>query len=199
MASCAVKTILRIGMSKESNTDQELIHRIRKGDKSAFRILFDKFYQLLLGVAITLLKDLDAAKDAVQDVFFQIWKKREQIQIQLSVSAYLKRAVRNQALNQIRRNKAFADSAKMTNEVAKEANVLEIMEGNDLQEVLQKTIDSLPERCRLVFMMRRMQGMSHKDIAESLDISTKTIENQMTKALSILKKAVAAYQQNKIT
>jgi len=181
-------------MAAQQNSDNQLIEKIGQNDQTAFRKLFDKYYRLLLGVAINFLKDINAAKDIVQEVFFQIWKKRETLQISNSVEAYLKRAVINRALNHLKYQKRLTGDEGLEIEREKEASALEKLQADDLKEVLQKALDSLPERCRLVFVMRRMEGLSHKEIAEKLEISPKTIENQMTKALRVLKDAVQQYE-----
>ncbi|MCB9231656.1 MAG: RNA polymerase sigma-70 factor [Bacteroidia bacterium] len=182
-------------MSKEQPSDKQLIGQIQKSDNHAFRLLFDRFYRLLLGLAMSLLKDLEMARDAVQEVFFQIWKTRETLEIQGTVAAYLKQAVVNRSLNQLRQKKPFSGREPDPEEGSDAPTPLQILEGDELGAVLQRALDALPERCRLVFVMKRMEGKSHQEIGELLNISPKTIENQMTKALSILKNAVQAYEE----
>ncbi|MFT5165547.1 MAG: RNA polymerase sigma-70 factor (ECF subfamily) [Saprospiraceae bacterium] len=185
-------------MSEENTRDKALLENIRKGDKPAFRKLFDMYYQILLATAINLLKDVNLAKDVVQEVFFQIWKKREEIIIESSMSGYLKRAVINRSINQIKSRKKMVSENHFQQMHSNQPSVTEDLETQHLNEVLQKALDSLPERCRLVFVMRRMEGMSHKEIAEKLNISPKTIENQITKALKTLKIAIQPHVQEKL-
>lgn len=185
-------------MSAEPTQDKKLLARLREGDQSAFRILFDRYYQFLLAIAINLLKDVNLAKDVVQEVFFQIWKKREVLSIQVTLQAYLKRAVINRSINQIRARKSNLSDDHLESIQSKEPSPSDDLEAQHLDTVLKKAMDSLPERCRLIFVMRRLENMSHKDIAEKLDISTKTVENQITKALKILKIAIQPHVQKKI-
>ena len=185
-------------MSEENTDDKGLLENIRKGNKSAFRTLFNQYYQLLLATAINLLKDVNLAKDVVQEVFFEMWKKREALVIQSSLSGYLKRAVINRSINQIRSRKKMVSEDHLQQLHNNQSSITEELETEHLNEVLQKALDGLPERCRLVFVMRRMEDMSHKEIAEKLNISTKTVENQITKALKSLKTAVQPYVQKKL-
>lgn len=177
--------------------DKELISKIRQNDSLAFRQLFDRHYRLLLGTAINFLKEIDLAKDMVQDVFYQIWKNRSKLDFHSSVEAYLKRAVINRCLTQIKRKKPFVDSEELVEKPGNDANALDELALQDLEEALEAGLNSLPERCRTVFVMKRLEGMSQKEIAEALSISTKTVENQMTKAVKVLKEALKRFRQKK--
>ena len=179
-------------MSEQDPTDLILVDRIRKGDKKAFRILFDRYYQRLLAVAINLLGDINAAKDAVQEVFLSLWRSREKLNIHTSLEAFLKRSTINRCLNLIKARKHFVPEAQLK-ELPNTDNPVQLLEAQDLEGIVQDALDNLPERCRLIFILRRMEGLSHKEIAKKLDISTKTVENQMTKALKELKNAVQPY------
>jgi len=139
--------------------------------------------------------DNEKAKDLVQDVFFELWKKREKIEIQSSLKAYLRRAVVNRSLNYIKTQKRFdfgdenfdAQTADRTFSAQKN------LEAQDLKSALNNAIDSLPAKCKAIFILSRFEKLSHKEIAAKLDISTKTIENQITKALKIVRAAVEKY------
>lgn len=181
-------------MPEKHPDDTDLINRIKQDDQTAFRAIFDRYYKLLLAVAINFLKDINAAKDIVQEVFFQVWKKRQTININTSVEAYLKRAVINRSLNLIKYQKRLTGDENLAVKANDSPSALEELQAEELQDALQKALDGLPERCRLIFVMRRMEGLSHKEIAEKLEISPKTIENQMTKALKVLKEAVHAHE-----
>ncbi len=173
-------------------TDQELIKRISNNDKAAFRILFDRYYKLMLGTAINLLKDVDSSKDAVQEVYIQLWKNRDKITITSSIENYLKRAVINRSLNQIKYKSRF-ESEPDEEQLSDAPTSQEQIEAAELKSVIDKAIETIPERSRLVFKLRRQEDLSLKEIAKKLDISPKTVENQLTKALKILKDAVKPY------
>lgn len=174
-------------------TDKQLVTRIREGDKSAFRILFERYFKVLLGTAINLLKDRDSAKDVTQEVFLKIWNKRDSLNIQGPPLAYLKRAVINQSLNQISFKKRFTGEEHIVEKPNKEPSAIEKLEGQDMEDAMKKAMATLPEGARVVFVMRRLEGMRVKEIAEKLNISPKTVENQLTKALKVLKNAIQEF------
>lgn len=180
-----------------NSTDTELLQRLANDDQAAYRLLFDRHYKTMLGTAINMLKDSDQAKDAVQDVFLRIWKNRHEIQIRTSVEAYLKRAVINQALGNIRTGNKFVSDEKTPEQPEKQSTPQQELEGKELKAVLDTALESLPERCRLVFIMKRLEGLSQKEIAEKLNISTKTVENQITKAVKVLREAHKKYNAEK--
>lgn len=178
-------------------SDKELIEKIREDNEVAFRHLFDRHYRLLLGTAINVLKEVPTAKDAVQDVFFQIWKNRAKLNLHSSVQSYLKRAVINHCLTQIKRRKPFVDTETLNEEPANTSSALDKIALDELETALKACLETLPERCRLIFVMKRLEGMSQKEIAETLSISTKTVENQITKALKVLKEGLRTYREKK--
>ena len=178
-------------MGLENQQDQDLLNEIRQGNKNSFRSLFDRYYEGLVISAMQFLKDRDASKDAVQEVFYQIWKNRDKLSINQSLGGYLKRAVINRCLNQIKSRKAFVEEEKLQFHANKEPSPQHILEAEDVQDAVQKGLDSLPDRCRTIFILKRIEGYSLKEIAEKLDISPKTVEHQMTKALKVLKAVVA--------
>ncbi len=184
-------------MSFNHHTDEQLFQQIKKDDQAAFRTLFDRHYKTLLGTAVNILKNVDAAKDAVQDVFLQIWKKRDTLEVKTSFAAYLKRAVINRCFNQIKSQKPMVSAEQLEQKEGNLASIIDNLEAADLQDAIKKALDRLPERCRLIFVMKRMEDLSHKEIAEKLDISPKTIENQMTKALKVLRAAVQKFNEKK--
>jgi RNA polymerase sigma-70 factor (ECF subfamily) len=131
------------------------------------------------------------ARDLAQDVFFEIWKKRETIQITSSLKSYLRRAVVNRSLNAIKAKRLdYNAPEKLPEKPHSYENAQEILEAQDLENLIHQTIDSLPEKCRMVFVLCRIEGFSHKEVSGKLGISPKTIENQMTKALKILRNVV---------
>lgn len=174
-------------MMDENQRDQQLFQAITKGDQKSFRKLFDLHYRQLLRSAISILKDENAAKDAVQDVFFQLWKNREQLVINSTVGGYLKRSVINRSLNQIKSRKPFVADTALSADSSKAPDPQQLLEAEDIQEAIAKGMDQLSEKCRTVFVLRRIEGYSVKEIAEKLEVSPKTVENQITKALKILK------------
>lgn len=174
-------------MSEEQQQDQGLISRIRQDDQAAFRALFDKYYARLIGAALYILKDESSAKDAVQEVYFQVWKNREKLEITSSVFGYLKRSTINRSLNQIKSRKPFVEEEQLATDASTAPTPEQLLEAGDVQTAVQKGLDNLPEKCRAIFLLRRIEGYSVKEIASKMAISPKTVENQITKALKVLK------------
>lgn len=182
-------------MPELNETDERLVKRMQEGDKQAFRLLFDRYYKIMLATAINILKDVSTAKDATQEVFLQFWKNRGTFEMPASLIGYLKRAVINRSLNQIKARKRLVEASNLTEMQTQETGANEKLEAEDLKKALNQALETLPERCRLVYVMRRLEGLSLKEIAKQLDISPKTVENQLTKALKVLKEAVKAFSK----
>ncbi|MBI5915467.1 MAG: RNA polymerase sigma-70 factor [Bacteroidetes bacterium] len=156
--------------------------------------MFRKYYGFLCQTVLKVLPDGQVAEDLSQEVFFDVWKKRNEISISASLGAYLRRAAINKTLNYVRDRKIrWDDEDKLPLMASNLASVAQELEGEDLQKIIQRAIDSLPERCRLVFSLSRFEEMSYQQIADELEISIKTVENQMTKALKMLKTAIGPF------
>lgn len=173
--------------------DQTWLNALRNGDEQALRSIFDRYYKVMLNDAYRLVPDVGVCKDLVQDVFVELWRKRAAIDVHTSLGAYLRRAAVNRALNHLKANQAldFGAESEFVNTADTAPQELEQQEVQELREAqLYRAIDQLPEKCRLVFAMSRFEHLSHKEIAERLDISVKTIENQITKAMKMLREAL---------
>lgn len=183
-------------MEFDKSEDKGWLEQLLNDDEKGLEAIFDRYYKYLVVTAFKIVNDDHQARDIVQDVFFDFWRKREQHNINISLKAYLRRSVSNRCIDVLRSRKRIGSSAEITdyNQPTDTASIQEVLETNDLQAALQAGIESLPERCREVFSLSRFEDMSHKEIAEKLGISVKTIENQMTKALKVLRKVLAEYR-----
>ncbi len=176
---------------EDLHLDHQLMQRIKTGDNLAYDTLFKKYYAYLCMVVFRMTQDKVRAEDTVQEVMLEIWRKRETIQVNNAVKSYLHRAVRNKTLNQIRDQKMKFETEDQLKEVAStQSTPLEKMDGEELQNVIKTAYESLPEKCRLVFTLVKYEGLSYKEVAEKLEISVKTVENQISKALKIIRKAI---------
>lgn len=179
---------------KEIPTDKELLLQLQSSNEGAYRQLFDRYYEKLVITSLQITKDSNIAKDAAQEVFLALWKNRTSINIQQSLPAYLKRGVVNRSLNVIKSRKRHAgDTVPEAIILPTPSKADRMIEFDELQEFVHSAIDKLPNRCREVFVLCRFEGYSHKEIAAQLNISTKTVENQMTKALKVLRKTVLPF------
>jgi RNA polymerase sigma-70 factor (ECF subfamily) len=169
--------------------EQDAWMRLQQGDESGLRWLFDRYYKALVADAYRILKDADACQDMVQDAFAELWIRRQTLVIQYQVGGYLRRMVVNKALNYLKTSKryqygdeaAWADlKVEVSAQVKEDRHVA-------LEHIVQAAIEQLPEKCRLVFVLSRFEDKSNREIADALGISVKTVENQMTKALRVLR------------
>lgn len=176
-----------IALVSEQSSDEVLIKAVVQSNEQAFQLLFNRYYKLCLASAINVLKRQDQAQDIVQDLFFWIWKNRASLNIQSSLPGYLKRASVNRCLNLLKKEQKFSDQQDWEEPIHSQPNPHELLEGEELQAFIAHALLQLPERCRLIFTLKRIEGYSVKEIAAQLDISPKTIENQITKALKHLR------------
>ncbi|MFC5408772.1 RNA polymerase sigma-70 factor [Larkinella bovis] len=179
-------------------TDQELIHAIRLGNEPAFEAVFRQHYASLCQYARTFLHDWDDAEEAVQAVFLAVWEKRDTLEITVSLKSYLFRSVHNRCLNRIRHLSVQAEHREQAAydvglyQVSSEAPIQPLI-ADELSDRLQTAIQRLPEQCRLIFSMSRFEEMKYQEIADQLGLSIKTVENQIGKALRILRTELADY------
>lgn len=178
-----------------SLTDAELISGIREGSEKAFEALFRTYYNRLCHYAHSLLKDLDESEEMVQTVFLNIWEKREDLEITLSLKSYLYRAVHNYCLNRIKHfnvREVHKDySVYYQSESVDSLN--ELMHGDELAVQIEKAVQKLPGQCQVIFRMSRFDELKYQEIADHLNISIKTVENQIGKALKILRTELTDY------
>ena len=169
-------------------TDQQLITSLQNGEEQAMDILFRRHYSFICRAVYRVLKDSSLAEDIAQEVFYGLWKKRENLVITSSVQAYLKRAAINKSLNYIRDQKIkFDDEDQIPQLSNNQSTTQQQLEADDLQKAINEAIGNLPEKCRLVFTLSRFEEMRYREIADQLNISIKTVENQISKALKILR------------
>jgi RNA polymerase sigma-70 factor (family 1) len=166
--------------------DQELLTRLRAGDKEAFGLIYQQYWQLLFGMAWNRLKDRLVAEDVVHDVFASLWRNRQKQQIQC-LKSYLATAVKYIILKELRKatlQQVYRDRHAMQPLMPVSDAALD---ARRILEMLQKEVEALPEKCRLVFRFSREEGMTVKQIADEMDISPKTVQNQLNKALKHLR------------
>lgn len=179
----------------ETIAENNIIQRIKEGDKSCYEDLFKSLYAHLCNFAFQFLKEKAASEEIVQDIFFKLWEKREELNINSSVKSYLFSSVRNQCLNQIK-HLEVRDNYKVHNEQQikySEQQEHDIAVESELQEKINITISSLPPERQKIFKLSRYEGKKYKEIAEELSLSVKTVEAQMSKALRFLREELKEY------
>jgi len=134
--------------------------------------------------------EMEEAKSLVHEVFISLWEKFETLPEDTNHRSYLYTAVRNRSLNYIRDRKKLVGLEDISEQGTEETNAFEVRE---LEKEIELAINTLPEKCRMVFEMSRYEELKYAEIAQKMNISVKTVEAQMSKALSVLRQALAKY------
>lgn len=171
-----------------------VIEQLHKGDKNAFEWLFKKKYYNLCFYATKLMGNNILSEEIVQDTFVEIWEKKLQIRFTSSVNAYLYTTVHNKCINYLKHQKVISAYKKYIIETKENFNISDIPDSiyNDKNIVLEieNAIKNLPEKCREIFNLSRFDNKKYREIAVLLQISPKTVENQMGIALDKLRKSL---------
>jgi|WetSurMetagenome_2_1015567.scaffolds.fasta_scaffold121902_2 RNA polymerase sigma-70 factor, ECF subfamily len=164
-------------------------------DMQSFEVLFRQYYQMLCSYAYRFVNDSDTAEEIVQDLFYKLWAKRSELQINVSVKSYLFSAVHNRCLKFIehRNVEARYKNYYLLHESEVDAEPHHHTNVGELQMIIDQTLDSLPERCSKIFRLNRFEGLKYHEIANKLSISIKTVEANMGKALKMLRKKLKDY------
>jgi RNA polymerase sigma-70 factor, ECF subfamily len=175
-----------------------LVERVRAGDERAFAEIFEAYYARLVAFARASLQTRDVAEEMVQDVFVQLWARRESLAIERSLTAYLFRAVRNRISNErraLRLETAYSEQIVRELGPAAAARTDERLGERLLQLSLADALARLPERPRQVFLLNRREHLAYAEIAEVLGIAVKTVEMHMARALAALRASLADWRQ----
>lgn len=171
--------------------EKHLLSLLKSNDKSALRALFETYHVSLCSLSFRLIRDRDAAKDVVQEIFIKIWNNRQSIEITSSLSAYLKRSVVNASLNHLektQRNRHVDWDGIKNHPVTMGADQNQVY--TELSNQIDVAIQNLPDRTRAVFVLIRQEEMSYKEASEFLHISVKAVEKEMMKALKLLRESL---------
>ena len=172
--------------------EKHIIEGLWSGRESAYRQLFDQYYQKLVVFACKYLEDLESARDIVQEFYLYLYESRHSISIQTSLKSYLYSAVKNRCLNQVKHEQV---KEKHRNMSRSEANVSdpdleEMMDAVELEARVYEIVTKLPEKCRQIYIMSRVDGKRNREIADELNLSVRTVETQISKALKSLKNSL---------
>ncbi len=158
-------------------------------------MLFRSHFTGLCFFAQKYVKDIDTAKEIVQDAFLSLWEKRDTIDMDRQVKSYLTMIIHNKCTNYLRDNRKFDTN------ILQIENLLDVPEyestdslvTGELKVSIESAINELPEKCREIFVMNRYENLKYQEIADKLQISVKTVETQMSKALQHMRLRLAAY------
>jgi RNA polymerase sigma-70 factor, ECF subfamily len=174
-------------------SDKELISLIERRNEVAFEQVFKQHYKNLHAYACSILKDEMAAEEMVQNVFYKLWERTDNLSINGSLAAYLYRAVNNESLNYLKHQKVRKAHGKFVVYRGEELteNTTGELQVKELEARLRIALNELPEQCRTIFQLSRFEELRYREIADQLGLSIKTVENQMGKALKLLRQKLA--------
>ena len=171
----------------ERSAESSLLARLRAGDRSAFEQIFREHFDGLAGFVYRLTRSRAIAEELVQDLFLEIWMRRERLVITETLRTYLFRAARNRAFNHLRRNK-LERLWRLRQPQPEETGAVDDEHSSDeLAAAIRAAVASLPDRCREIFLLSREQNLTYAEIAQVLGLSIKTVETQMGRALKALR------------
>jgi RNA polymerase sigma-70 factor (ECF subfamily) len=173
--------------------------RLTESDRSAYEAVFREMYEPLVRYACSITKSRASAGDIVQDVFVDLWESRSALDPSQSLEAYLYRSVRNRAYNLHRNRRTRTDKAddvqdEPVGHLSRPPSPDDAVDARDLEERLKAWIDDLPERQREALELSRFQGLSHEDVAEVMEISPRTVNNHIVRALRSLRERIRTYE-----
>ncbi len=173
---------------QQINIESHWVKNILDGDELSFESLFNAYVQKLINFSRRYVYDKQIAENIVQDVFVKIWINRKNLDHSKSIKTYLFTAVKNNSLKHLRHINVEKRHSIITIDSNEEISPANILEKNEIAERLNQEINSLPEKCKEIFSMSKFDKLKYAEIAEILDISVKTVETQMGRALKKLRK-----------
>lgn len=173
---------------------KSLLNRLKSDDETALRDIFYQYHASVHQTIVRIVVESNTAEDLVQDLFFRFWEKRHQLDIQGELGPYLRRMAVNEGLGYLRKNKKYSiEDIDNQYELSSESTSDSLQLHNDLQQALDEAMTHLPPKCRTVFSLSRFEGLSYREIGEQMNISIKTVENQMGKALKVMRSLLKDY------
>ena len=185
-------------LQQADESDRELVARVRAGDERAFEALYSAYSDGLGAYVMGLVDSREKAQDVVHDLFLHLWEHRHSLEIPHAFASYLFRAARNRALDHLRHERVAAayrarveGSGDAIEEDRAQPSAQSVVETHDLDRAVAIAVAALPPRCREVFILNRRHRMSYAEVADTMGISPKTVEVQMTRALRELRQALS--------
>ncbi|HOP13207.1 MAG TPA: RNA polymerase sigma-70 factor [Lentimicrobium sp.] len=179
-----------------SDSEKLTLLALRRGDQQVFESVFREYYEPLCIHARRYVVDPEAAEEVVQDMFFKMWDRRDSLVINTSLPAYLFKAVSNHALNYIkyqRLARQYQDYVGFATGGDLAATGHDALVHDDLERRFRSLVIAMPERRQMIFEMSRFEGLKYNEIAQKLNISIKTVEVQMSKALEFMRNKLSDY------
>lgn len=178
----------RINLDKKQERERELLRSLQKDQRNGISEIFKEYFDIVCMRIYRIIPERQIAEDLSQDVFLDLWRRRDTLNIKSTLKGYLLKSALNKSLNYIRDNKFELQQSDQLYKIQTNESSPQIkLEIEEQQALVNAAINTLPEKCRLVFVLSRYEQLSYKEIAQKLDISVKTVENQMSKALKSLR------------
>lgn len=169
------------------------LDKIRSGDVKAFEAIFASYYQPLCHYSMKFIRDPDEAEEVVQDMFVRFWNKRNELNITVSLKSYLYQSVKYACLNRLKHQKVVRAHEQHHIRQSSANEDSDVLVEQELEDKIQASLEKLPPERKKIFLMSRNEELKYKEIAEKLNISIKTVENQMGKALKLLREELAEF------
>lgn len=176
-----------------SYPDNQLLTLMGNGDEQAFTELYNRYWERLLYVAGVKMKDLAIAEELVQDVFLDLWNRRDTLEVRGELGAYLAVSMKYKVINVQARQKRAADYQKNLDGAAADHSTEHLLNFDDLRHRLEALVQGLPEKCRITFRLSREADLTHKEIASHLQVTEKAVEANLTRAIKSIRKGLSYF------
>lgn len=173
--------------------DDALLLAIQKGDQSAFKVLYERYWKEVYTMVYRRLRDEEAAKDIVQNIFVNLWISRKTINIESTLAPYLNKAAQNRTISFYKKNQADFSRDYIFQDDRVQHSIEHDIEAGELEAFFKKEIDEMPDTMRKAFILSRDENKSIREIASELSLSEQTIKNNISQALDRLKKKTKHY------
>lgn len=172
------------------DTDSGLLQQLAEGDRQAFTILYRRYWEGLFVTAAKALRSKEEAADVVQEVFLSLWKRRNEINVEGSLAAYLHTGVRYKCIHYIEKNIHRRDYLVVLKEVALDTDFVNAeitLQVKEIEETINKTVSKMPPKMQEVYKLSRQEHLSHKEIADYMSISVETVKKHIHHALNLIR------------
>ncbi len=178
------------------HTDEQLLQQMADDDRRSFTLLYQRYWENLFITAAKALRGKDAAADVVQDVFLSLWNRRNELNIQGLLAAYLHTSVRYKCIHYIEKNITRRDYLVQLAEVAISAsspNAEINLQLKEMQQTINKTVAKMPPKMQEVYKLSRQEHLNYKEISDCMSISVETVKKHIQHALRLIRKDMASY------
>ncbi|MCL3781935.1 RNA polymerase sigma-70 factor [Prolixibacteraceae bacterium JC049] len=179
------------------NNNEELfiVQKMIEGDRNAFKFFFDTYYSELCNFIHLYVHDTVISEEIAQNIFIYFWENRKKLKLTSSVKGYLFTTAKHRSLNHLRDKKEAISLSELNHAIHDNQLTDQFIELEELKVLLNETIESLPDRCKAIYNLSRNEGLTHKEIAAQLQITVKTVENQLTIALQRIRKKLHPFYE----